>query len=222
MKKIKDQSWRAGVCGVVLIILTAAGQARAQAVVEGVVSLPKAAPPPAKPPRYQGQAGEIAAPEPPLAVVYLEGRFPAPTNAPPKVQLWQKGLQFSPGLLPVQVGTIVEFPNGDDLYHNVFSYSKPKRFDLGRYRKEDKPAEQVFDRPGVVKLYCEIHEHMRATILVLETPHFTRTDTNGHYRLANLPAGRHTLKVWVDDRRTLERAVELKAGETLKADFPGQ
>jgi hypothetical protein len=165
---------------------------------------------------------EVTPPDPPVAVVYLEGQFPLATNPPPTVQLWQKGLQFRPGVLPVQVGTAVAFPNGDELYHNVFSYSKPKRFDLGRYRKDDQAAVQVFDKPGVVKLYCEIHEHMRGTILVLNTPHFTRTDTNGAFRLEKLPAGSYALKVWLDEKTTLERPVTLEAGQRLTVDFPGQ
>jgi plastocyanin len=194
----------------------------AQAVIEGTVKLSKANAPAAKAPRYQGQVGEIAPPDMPVAVVYLEGKFAAPTKPPATAQLWQKGLQFQPGVLPVQVGATVEFPNGDELYHNVFSYSKTKRFDLGRYRKDDKPATQTFDKPGVVKLYCEIHEHMRGTILVLETPYFTRTDTNGGYRLDNLPAGRWTLKAWVDDKVTYEKPVELETNKTVRVDFPAQ
>jgi hypothetical protein len=117
------------------------------------------------------------------------------------------------------VGTPVKFPNGDDFYHNVFSYSKPKRFDLGRYRKDDRPPTQVFDRPGLVKLYCEIHQHMRGFILVLDTPYFTRTQTNGTYHLKDLPAGKYLLKAWVDEKQTCERPVELEAGQTLHVDF---
>ena len=117
---------------------------------------------------------------------------------------------------------VVEFPNHDDLYHNVFSYSKTKRFDLGRYRKDEKPAAQLFDKPGVVKLNCEIHEHMRGIILVLDTPYFTKTDTNGHYRLESLPAGRFTLKAWLNEKITLQREVELDTGKILVVDFPAK
>lgn len=191
-------------------------------MIEGKVSLPKAAPMDTHPPRYAGQVGEIAAPDPPVAVVYLEGQFPktagsagSSTNA-----VVQQGMQFHPALLPVQVGTAVTFPNADDFYHNVFSYSKPKRFDLGRYRKSDRPAPvEIFDKPGVVKLYCEIHQHMRGVILVLDTPYFRRTDTNGLYRLRDLPAGSFLLKAWIDEKHVYEKPVELKPGQTLKVDF---
>ena len=204
----------------IVVLLAVTHGAEGQAIVEGQVKLPKASPPITKPPRYQGRVADIALPDPPVAVVYLEGVFPPTTNRPPVMQLRQKGLQFRPTILPVQVGTTVEFPNEDDIYHNVFSYSKPKRFDLGRYRKDERPAAQVLDKPGVVKLYCEIHEHMRGTILVLETPHFTRTDTNGAYRLENLPTGNFTLKAWLDDKTVCEQPVKLERGKTTTVDFP--
>jgi plastocyanin len=202
------------------VVLATIG-ARSQSVVEGHVDLPAPEVPLAPPPRYEGTAAQPAPPDPPVAVVYLEGQFPAAgTNpAPAAVELRQQGMQFRPALLPVRVGTPVAFPNGDDFYHNVFSYSKTKRFDLGRYRKEDKPPVLVFDKPGVVKLYCEIHQHMRGTILVLDTPYFTRTATNGDYRLENLPAGRYQLVAWADERHVATKPVELVPGRTLRADF---
>jgi plastocyanin len=190
-----------------------------QTTIEGTVALPEAEPMTVLPPRYAGPAGDVAPADPPVAVVYLEGSFKAQSKPPETVDLWQRGQQFRPGILPVQVGTTVSFPNGDDFYHNVFSYSKPKRFDLGRYRKTDKPAIQVFDKPGVVKLYCDIHHHMRGTILVLDTPYFTTTTTNGVYRLENLPAGNYVLKAWVNEKRIYERPVELEPGKNLHIDL---
>lgn len=195
---------------------------QAQATVEGTVAIPRP-PAPGPLPRYPNQIVQPDPPEPPTAVVYLAGHFPvAPTNSLPARVVTQKNLQFVPALLPVQTGTLVEFPNLDDFYHNVFSYSKPKRFDLGRYRKEEKPAAQRFDQAGVVKLNCEIHEHMRGIILVVDTPYFQRTDTNGHYRLANLPAGQFVLKAWLNERTLLEHPLELEPGQTLRVDFPPQ
>jgi plastocyanin len=206
---------------VIFLIAMSSIAARGQAVIEGTVALPKAEPALVPPPRYAGQVGEIAPPDPPTAVVYLEGRFPASaTNTPPGTNsVLQQGMQFRPALLPVRTGTTVEFPNGDDFYHNVFSYSKPKRFDLGRYRKEDRPAMEVFDKPGVVKLFCEIHKHMRGVILVLNTPYFTRTTPEGTYRLTNLPPGKYMLKVWISETQTYDEPVELSAGKTLHIDF---
>jgi plastocyanin len=197
--------------------------ARADCAIEGTVQLPPAAPILPMPARYQNKiSGQLDPPEPPKAVVYLEGDFKTPggTNSPP-VKLEQRHFQFAPGLLPIQTGTAVEFPNLDDGYHNVFSYSKPKRFDLGRYRKDEKAPSLVFDKPGVIKLYCEIHDHMRGTILVLDTPYFVKTDAVGKFRLEHLPAGNYTLKAWLDEKTVRERPVELKDGSVLRVDFPG-
>ncbi len=203
------------------LLLTWAYASPAQAVIEGKVTLPKPQPLTVPPPRYAGQVGEVAPPDPPVAVVYLEGQFPRAIVNLTRLtnEVLQQGMQFRPALLPIQVGTAVAFPNGDDFYHNVFSYSKTKRFDLGRYRKNDRPPVEVFDKPGVVKLYCEIHQHMRGVILVLDTPYFTRTQTNGLYRLQDLSTGRYVLKAWVDEKHVYERPVALEPGQRLHVDF---
>ncbi|HYJ04958.1 MAG TPA: carboxypeptidase regulatory-like domain-containing protein [Chthoniobacterales bacterium] len=196
--------------------------APAQATVEGRVELPKSRSAPVMTKRYEiVTKGGVLATSPPLAVVYLEGSFSKPGALPTK-EIVQKELTFIPALLPVQVGTKVEFPNlEEDIYHNIFSYSPAKRFDLGRYRPDEKPVpSQIFDVPGLVTLRCDIHEHMRALVLVLATPHFVTTNEEGRFRLSGLPAGRYTLKAWVDSRVTHEKPVELKSGSTLHVDFP--
>jgi plastocyanin len=196
--------------------------ALAQASVEGRVELPKSRSAPVMAKRYEiVTKGGVLGTSPPLAVVYLEGSFSKPAALPTK-QIVQKELTFIPALLPVQVGTKVEFPNlEEDTYHNIFSYSPAKRFDLGRYRPDEKPIpSQIFDVPGLVTLRCDIHEHMRALVLVLATPHFVTTDEEGRFRLKGLPAGRYTLKAWVDSRVTHEKPIDLKSGSTLHVDFP--
>jgi plastocyanin len=193
----------------------------AQATIEGRVSLPKAHAAPVLNKRYEIVAkGGVLSTNPPLAVVYLEGTFDDP--APSLVQqVAQKDMTFLPMLLPVQRGTRVEFPNLDETYHNIFSYSPAKRFDLGRYRPDERPIPSVrFDVSGLVVLRCDIHEHMRGLILVLDTPHFVLTDTEGHYRLEGLPAGHYVVKAWLDSRTALEHPVDLKNGSTLRLDFP--
>ncbi len=193
----------------------------AEATIEGRVELPKAHSAPVVTKRYEiVTKGGVVATDPPIAVVYLEGSFTPPTTIP-TAQMAQKDLGFVTPLLPILVGTKVEFPNLDNTYHNIFSYSQPKRFDLGRYRPEERPIPfQIFDQPGLITLHCDIHEHMRGLILVLTTPHFAKSDTAGQYRLSGLPAGRYTLKAWVSSKTTLERPVELKNGTTLHVDFP--
>jgi plastocyanin len=193
----------------------------AGAAVDGRVELPKSRPAPVQAKRYEviTKAGVLST-QPPLAVVYLEGYFPRPASLPTK-EVAQKDLTFVPALLPIEVGTRVEFPNLDDAYHNIFSYSPTKRFDLGRYRPEERPIPSVvFDKPGLVTLRCDIHEHMRGLILVLSTPYFVMTDNSGRFRLEKLPPGNYTLKAWIDSRTTRQRPVELKDGQTLHVDLP--
>jgi plastocyanin len=162
----------------------------------------------------------VVATNPPVAVVYLEGAFPQAAGAVTR-QMSQKDFAYVPPLLPVQRGTRIEFPNLDDTYHNIFSYSPAKRFDLGRYRPEERPiSSQVFDVAGAVTLRCDIHEHMRGLVLVLDTPHFVITDTEGRFRLGGLPAGNFRLKAWVNTRTTLEKPVELKGRSTLQVNLP--
>jgi plastocyanin len=193
----------------------------AGASVEGRVALPKSRATPVMNKRYEiVTQGGILSTNPPLAVVYLEGSFP-PAAEPAVRQVTQKDMAFVPTLLPIQVGTRVEFPNLDDTYHNIFSYSPAKRFDLGRYRPDERPIPSVlFDQPGLVVLRCDIHEHMRGLILVVSGPYFVLTDTAGNYRLEGLPAGHYVLKAWLDSRTTLERPVDLTDGAPLRADFP--
>jgi plastocyanin len=193
----------------------------AQATIEGRVQLPKTSAAPVMIKRYEIVTnGGVIATKPPLAVVYLEGSFPKRNSAAEK-QMVQRDLNFVPALLPVQTGTKVAFPNLDDTYHNIFSFSPAKRFDLGRYRGDERPIPSViFDVPGLVTVRCDIHEHMRGLILVLDTPHFALSDAEGRFRLSGLPAGRYKLKAWLSSRATLERPVELTGGSTLSVNLP--
>jgi plastocyanin len=203
------------------LLLSAVASARADSAVEGRVEVAKQASAPVVTKRYQvvTKAGVVEM-DPAQSVVYLEGPFAKPSTAP-RAQMSQKDLMFATPLLPVQVGTVVEFPNLDDTYHNIFSYSKAKRFDLGRYRSDERPIpSQVFDQPGLVTLHCDIHQHMRGLILVLETPFYTKTESGGSYKLSGLPAGHYTLKAWVNSKTTLEKPVDLKNGQTAHVDFP--
>ena len=205
--------------------LTAGVSAKDDASLEGVVQLP---PPTVERALNQRYGTNVEAPltpsNPPAAVVYLEGTVTA--NAKPKsdviAQMAQKNMLFAPDLIAVQTGGAVEFPNQDETYHNVFSYSKAKRFDLGRYRKDEKAGRVVFDKPGVVTVHCEIHDRMRGTVLVLETPYFQKTDSAGHYRLDHLPAGHFTIKAWINEADVRDRAADLKSGTRLKLDFPAK
>ncbi len=155
------------------------------------------------------------------AVVYLESDeldrrgYPLPTKNP---MLDQKNLQFHPQVLPILVGTTVDFPNRDNLFHNVFSYSEAKDFDLGRYPKNDSRS-VTFDRPGIVRVYCDIHSNMYATILVLRHPYFAVPDDSGDYVIRNVPPGKYKLVLWYDRDAVEHRTIEVQEKATVEADF---
>ena len=205
-----------------LAAAVATGAARDDASIEGVVKLPPPSMERMLTQRYGSNAEAPLTPSnPPAAVVYLEGRFAAKGQTSAGVaEMGQKNMLFSPDLVAVPVGGAVAFPNFDDTYHNVFSYSKTKRFDLGRYRKDEKSGMIVFDKPGVVTVHCEIHDRMRGTVLVLDTPYFQKTDSAGHYHLEHLPVGQFILKAWINDADVREHPVDLPSGARLHVDFP--
>lgn len=173
-------------------------------------------------PRYLDGATERPGTAPRArAVVYAERLTKKTESSPPAEpkELAQQNLQFEKSVLPVQVGTTVHFPNKDEVFHNVFSYSAPKSFDLGRYRSGEEPGEVVFDQPGEVQVFCEIHRHMRTTVLVLDTPYFTVSNDSNHYMLKDLPAGDYRLSIWYGPGKTVSKQVTLTEGESLKVDW---
>jgi hypothetical protein len=152
-------------------------------------------------------------------VVWLEGDFPPPDELP-EIAIVQEDLQFTPALLVVRVGTTLSFPNHDEEYHNVFSYSPGNRFDLGRYLPEERPVPSiVLEETGTVVVRCDIHEHMRAVVLVVDTPYHGMTSRDGTFLMEGIPPGNYLLKAWVNSQRTLERRIRLRAGETTKVEF---
>jgi plastocyanin len=154
------------------------------------------------------------------AVVYLET---APREAfddrdLPRATLDQRHETFVPHVLAIMAGTWVDFPNSDGIYHNVFSLSKAKRFDLGRYPQgKSKPVH--FDRAGVVRVFCEIHSHMSAFILVFNHPYFATTDAEGGYHIDNIPAGTYSVAAWYEGDVRETRSVALPEGGAVEADF---
>jgi len=131
------------------------------------------------------------------SVVYLEsaprGAFDAPE--PRHARMNQRDERFIPHVLAITAGTWVDFPNSDRTYHNVFSLSKTKEFNLGRYAAGHSESVK-FDQPGVVRVFCEIHSHMNAFILVFAHRFFTMTDDDGRYRIDGVPPGTYNLIVW--------------------------
>ena len=156
------------------------------------------------------------------SVVYLEtaprGAFDVPSDRHARMN--QLNERFIPHVLAITAGTWVDFPNGDRTYHNVFSLSKAKEFNLGRYAAGHSESVK-FDQPGVVRVFCEIHSHMNAFILVIGHRFFAMTDDDGRYRIDGVPPGTYTLVVWNEAIRGDPPKRVITMGETgdVDADF---
>jgi len=138
------------------------------------------------------------------AVLILEG---APKSQPlKKAVVDQRGRKFIPRVTVVTVGTEVEFPNNDTIFHNVFAEFEAKRFDLGLYPRGHKRT-QRFDKPGVVALFCSIHPEMSAFIMVVDTPYYAVADAQGRFQLDKAPPGKYALKIWHESGERLVQEV---------------
>ena len=149
------------------------------------------------------------------SVVYIEtaprAAFEQRDDVRPKMD--QQNETFVPHVLAVVAGTTVDFPNSDRTYHNVFSLSRTKSFDLGRYAAGRSKSVR-FDRPGIVRVFCEIHSHMSAFILVFAHRYFAVTDDEGRFRLDNVPPGTYTLIAWNEALpQTARRVVVPESGD---------
>jgi plastocyanin len=167
-----------------------------------------------------GGAMRAAAPEVRPAVVYLET---APVAAVERddshATMVQRNETFVPHVLAVTVGTTVDFPNVDRVYHNVFSLSRARPFDLGRYAAGSSKSIR-FDRPGVVQVFCDIHSHMSAYILVFAHRFYAVTDDEGRYRLDGVPPGVHSVAMWYEGVVRDSRSVTVPDnGGTADLDF---
>jgi plastocyanin len=146
-------------------------------------------------------------------VVYLETapRAAFDEREPVRVVMDQRNERFVPHVLAVMVGTVVDFPNSDRTYHNVFSLSRARRFDLGRYAAGHSKSVRM-DRPGIVRVFCDIHSHMNAYVLVFAHPYFDVTDVGGRFELANLPPGNYTVVGWYEGEPRVTRPVTITPG----------
>jgi plastocyanin len=144
------------------------------------------------------------------AVVYLTG-FAQP-GQPEPATLGQRNERFEPKLLPIVAGQTVLFPNFDRLYHNVFSVSPVKPFDLGQYRSSDPPRSVVFENPGLVPVYCNIHPHMISYLVVLENRAFAVTGADGRFELSGAPSGPVTVNAWIPGAARVSQELTLAEG----------
>jgi plastocyanin len=150
-------------------------------------------------------------------IVYV--RDARPQNVTPiRAVIRQQDETFTPRVVAVTLGSEVEFPNDDPIYHNVFSLSRAKNFNLGRYPRGETRRVR-FDKPGVVKVFCEIHSHMSATVMVFDHPWFAAPDEAGRFQLPPVPPGDHQITAWHERLGDTTVNVRLESGRSLETDF---
>jgi hemoglobin len=134
----------------------------------------------------------------------------------------QRGKEFAPHVMAVPVGSTIAFPNFDDIYHNVFSLSKSKAFDLGMY-KSGETREVKFDKPGIVRLGCNIHANMSAYVIVVDAPHYVVAQPDGSFKFNSLAPGKYKVEAWSEQSSEPSKSeLEIKAGDnTAKLDVKG-
>lgn len=133
-------------------------------------------------------------------VVWLSpiGTAPQPQkNTEQHLKLSQHNKSFEPHILIVPVGAVVQFPNRDPFFHNVFSLFEGKRFDLGLY-EAGSTRNVSFDRPGISYIFCNIHAEMSAVVIALDTPYFGISNRKGEIVIADVPVGRYLMKTWYE------------------------
>ena len=136
----------------------------------------------------------------------------------PKPSMIQRGEQFIPHVLPILQGATVEFPNEDDVFHNVFSLSGTRTFDLPKY-PAGASRSVTFPRRGVVNVFCHIHSDMNAVILVRDNPYFVSPDTAGHFSLDDIPPGQYTIVAWHDRIKPVTAKIRILAGQSTAVGF---
>jgi plastocyanin len=200
--------------------------AAANGAIRGRVDLP---PPPPRSDRRPG-VGQIGGGHPAghrddsadlrVSVVYLDraprGAFGEPDER--HVRMDQNNERFVPHVLAITVGSTVDFPNNDRTYHNVFSLSDIRTFDLGRYAAGRSKA-VTFDRPGIVRVFCDIHSHMSAFILVFAHRYFALTDADGRYRIDNVPPGTYTVSIWNETVPVESKQITVPDSGEVELDF---
>lgn len=154
-------------------------------------------------------------------VIYLEGAAtPAPQESeePVTAQIQQLDRRFVPDLVVVPMGSTVSFPNMDPIFHNIYSLSKPKSFDLGSYDR-GQTRRVVFAKPGIVEIYCHLHPNMAATVLVTPNRWYARPDRAGQYRIPNVPPGQYTVVAWHKSAGVFRKKITVEAGHDATASF---
>jgi plastocyanin len=152
-------------------------------------------------------------------VVWLEATRGTGSRAPRPIVLDQRNLQFAPRVVAVRTGTTVEFPNNDRVFHNVFSFRDGKKFDLGIYPIGSVKHVQ-FDKPGISRLFCNIHPQMAAYVIAVDSPFFAVSDESGRFTLADVPTGSYTFRAWRAGGSPQSGTVVIEPGTRLDVQWP--
>jgi plastocyanin len=153
------------------------------------------------------------------AIVWLDAPDAPPFVQTRKVVLNQRNLAFDPRVLVVRVGTRVDFPNNDKLFHNVFSFRDGRKFDLGTYPVgTSKPI--VFNRAGLSRIFCNIHPHMAAYIMAVDSPYFTVSDERGAFAISGVPAGSYSYHAWRPGGQEITGSVTVGASQAFEVKWP--
>ena len=153
------------------------------------------------------------------AVVWLEAPDAPAQPQTRKVVLHQRSLAFAPHVLAVRVGTTVDFPNEDRVFHNVFSFHDGKVFDLGLY-PVGSLRRVVFSEPGVSRVFCNIHPHMAGYVVAVDSPHFAAAKEDGTFAIPAVPPGTYTFHAWRPAGPTLTGTVTVPSDSPLEVDWP--
>jgi plastocyanin len=153
------------------------------------------------------------------AVVWLEPDARAPRRERPHPVMDQRNLQFAPQVLAVQVGAKVDFPNNDRVFHNVFSFHDGKKFDLGVYPiGATKPV--VFEKPGVSRLFCNIHPNMAAYVVAVDSPYYAVSGPDGTFTIEEVPPGTYAYHAWRPGAPALHGTFTIEPGRALEIRWP--
>lgn len=152
------------------------------------------------------------------AVVWLDAAAGTASRAQ-KAVLHQRSLKFAPQVLAVRAGTVVDFPNDDRVFHNVFSFRDGKRFDLGVY-PVGATRQVTFSEPGVSRLFCNIHPNMAGYVVVVDTPFLATSDADGRFRIADVPPGSYTWNAWRATGPVAAGTIDVRAGTVLEVAWP--
>lgn len=206
-----------GLCAAFLVVADATAAAGQVGSIEGTVTLEPPPPPRRTANRYPGGAVPADIEQKVPAIVYVVGRIPGSSRAPAAREMVQQDTAFAPAALVIPVGSTVAFPNGDPFFHNVFSYSGSQRFDLGRYPQGESKS-VTFDEPGVVGVFCEVHEKMRGVIVVTENPYHAFVAEDGSFRIEGLPPGEYEVAFWSADHDGARRSVTVSTGQPSRVE----